>query len=282
MCIRDRFVTEPTGNTRFAPGKFIFMRIALNDGGTGTTVASRITSTDSVRVVTLATNMSDSTGTGLRGMSLAPPKDFVYVYDNVNGDGRPISATFIESDGTDNSLSNNYSAFYANNVNNVNGAFGLVLPNILPNGIRRVERRSLTNGSIENFITDNDGVWQSGANTVNPSGGTSEIVLTSVDVPLIVSVDDKENLPTKYQLYQNYPNPFNPFTIIKYQLPTKDYVQIKVFSLLGAELMTLVDGMKEAGIHQVKFDAKSLASGIYYYTMRTNGFVQSKSMIILK
>jgi hypothetical protein len=63
------------------------MRIALNDGGVGTTVATRITTSDSVRVVSLISGATDSTGTGLRGSSFASAKDFVFTYDNTGGDG---------------------------------------------------------------------------------------------------------------------------------------------------------------------------------------------------
>jgi hypothetical protein len=107
------FITESTGNGRFLPGKFVFMRISVNDGGAGTTVVTRITTTDSVRVVKLSPGATDSTGTGLRGTTFAKEKDFVFTYDNTAGTGRPISGSFIESDGTSNTTSEFYSAFYS-------------------------------------------------------------------------------------------------------------------------------------------------------------------------
>lgn len=176
------FATEPTGNARFVPGKYLFPRLALNDGASGTTIATRVTTTDSIRVVKLAAVPGDTTGTGLRCSSTAGPKDFVFVYDHVDGTDRPVSGTFIESDGTANTTGNSYAAFYANSVNSIDGAFGLVVPNALPEGIRRFERRSLATGGIVAFATDADGVWPSGVNTVNPAGGTAEIVLTNADV----------------------------------------------------------------------------------------------------
>ena len=176
------FITEPTGGGRFVAGKFVFIRIALNDGGTGTTVATRVTTTDSVRVVKLSATATDSTGTGLRGSSFASAKDFVFTYDNTAGTGRPISGSFIESDGTTNSTSNFYSAFYANSVDGDRGAFGVVLPNLLATGIRQFERRSLTSGAVVVAATDADGLWPSGAQTVNPAGGATAIVLSGADV----------------------------------------------------------------------------------------------------
>ncbi len=176
------FITEPTGNKRFVPGSYIFMRIILNDGGSGTTAATRLTTTDSVRVVKLDVTTTDSTGTGLWCTSYFSPKDFALAYNDTTGSGRPISTSFIESDGTTNSSSNSYATFYADSVDGVQGAFGLVLPNLLPNGIRRFEERSLLNGSIVAAYVDADGVWPSGANTVNPDGGTTPIALKATDL----------------------------------------------------------------------------------------------------
>ena len=158
------------------------MRMTLNDGAGGTTAALLLTTADSVRVVKLDPAASDSTGTGLRCTSAANPKDFVFAYDDTAGTGRPVSGSFVESDGTDNSTANNYAAFYSNSVNGISGAFGMVLPNMLSNGIRRIEQRSLANGAVVVAATDADGIWPSGANTVNPSGGTTEIILTGKDL----------------------------------------------------------------------------------------------------
>ena len=258
------FITEPTGNYRFVPGKYIFMRIQLNDGMSGTIVATHLTMMDSVRIVKLNPSISDSTGTGLRCTSAANPKDFVFVYDTKAGTGRPISGSFIENDGTANTIENNYAAFYANHVDGIDGSFGVVLPNNLPNGVRRVERRSLTTGAIVVFATDDNGIWPSGVNTVNPSGGTTELVLAGTDVRWTTSVQNTSMIPDKYLLSQNYPNPFNPTTIIKYQLPVVSKLSLKVYDVLGREITTLVDAVMNAGYYSVSFDGADFASGIYF------------------
>lgn len=89
-------------------------------------------------------------------------------------------------------------------------------------------------------------------------------------------------IPDNFALQQNYPNPFNPTTIIKYQLPRSSYVTLKVFDLLGRESSVLVDGLKEAGFHEVSFDASRLASGVYLYSMEAGKFNSVKKLLILR
>jgi hypothetical protein len=276
------FITEPTGNKRFVPGKYIFMRMTLNDGAGGTTVALLLTTADSVRVVKLDPAASDSTGTGLRCTSAASPKDFIFVYDDTAGTDRSISGSFVESDGTDDSTTNNYAAFYSNSVDGVNGAFGLVLPNMLSNGIRRIEQRSLANGTVVASATDADGVWPSGANTVNPSGGTTEIVLTGTDLT-VTGVRGAGTAPEEFALMQNYPNPFNPATKIIYTLKSSSTVRLSVYDILGREAAVLVNNeRKPAGEYEVSFNAASFASGIYFYRLQTESFVKTNKMVVIK
>jgi hypothetical protein len=75
----------------------------------------------------------------------------------------------------------------------------------------------------------------------------------------------KVSPPEKFELFQNYPNPFNPTTTICYQLTRDSKVQLRVYNLVGQEVVTLVDGEKQAGYHQEVFDATRFASGMYIY-----------------
>jgi hypothetical protein len=178
------FITEPSGNSRFIPGGYIYIRVRLNDGAGGTSPVTYLTTADSVKVLNFSTQNSDTAGTGIYGNSFAASKDFAFLYDNPSGSGRPITGTLIENDGTANTTANNYTLFYNDNVNEVSGAWGAIIPNQINNGIRRIERRALSNGSIVFSNTDADGVWPSSANTVNPTGGLTPIVITSGDAPL--------------------------------------------------------------------------------------------------
>ena len=85
-----------------------------------------------------------------------------------------------------------------------------------------------------------------------------------------------------YGLEQNSPNPFNPSTIINYQIPNNGIVSLKVYDILGREVMTLVNEVKMPGKYSVRFDASNLTSGIYIYQLKTNGFTSIKKMILAK
>ena len=86
----------------------------------------------------------------------------------------------------------------------------------------------------------------------------------------------------KFDLKQNYPNPFNPVTIISFTVPERSNVQIIVYNILGQEVKTLVNEIKEAGNYSVSFDASKLNSGVYFYELKTRDFRQIKKMILMK
>ncbi len=85
-----------------------------------------------------------------------------------------------------------------------------------------------------------------------------------------------------FSLLQNYPNPFNPDTIIRYQLSNSTHVELKIFDLLGREIITLVDKEQTAGKHEAKFDCNQLNSGIYFARLTANDFTETKKMVFQK
>ena len=89
-------------------------------------------------------------------------------------------------------------------------------------------------------------------------------------------------VPSEYKLEQNFPNPFNPSTVIKFAMPRSGYVTLKVYNMLGKEVGTLVNGNMTAGLQEVVFDASSLPSGLYFYQINTNGFTDTKKMLLVK
>lgn len=90
------------------------------------------------------------------------------------------------------------------------------------------------------------------------------------------------NSPVLFSLGQNYPNPFNPSTVISYQLPKAGYVTLKVYDVLGKEVVALVNEYKSEGRYNVNFDASRLTSGVYVYQLKANEYLSSKKMILTK
>jgi hypothetical protein len=87
---------------------------------------------------------------------------------------------------------------------------------------------------------------------------------------------------TGFELSQNFPNPFNPSTLIRYNIPQKGNVSLKVYDVTGKEVADLVNSEKEAGSYEINFDASRLSSGVYFYEVRSGSFFQAKKMILTK
>ena len=90
------------------------------------------------------------------------------------------------------------------------------------------------------------------------------------------------NVPIKFDLYQNYPNPFNPSTLISFNLPKASNVSLKVYSITGKLVATLLDEYVQNGYHAVRWDASNQASGIYFYTLNVENTALSKRMVLIK
>jgi hypothetical protein len=101
------------------------------------------------------------------------------------------------------------------------------------------------------------------------------------DVPSAVE-DKKQSMPFRFGLFQNYPNPFNPSTTIEFMLPISEKVKLDIFNITGQKVETLVDQRMKAGEHSIEFDAKNLASGVYFYQIQAGLFRDVKKMIVIK
>lgn len=117
------------------------------------------------------------------------------------------------------------------------------------------------------------------SNSIIPPSGAGE---EAVNICTPTSAEQDPDTPAGFSLGQNYPNPFNPNTMISYQLAMNSQVELKVFDMLGREVAVLVDNPQSAGTHQVSFDASALGSGIYFYTLTTDDFSQTRKMTLLK
>lgn len=196
------FMVEPTGNaTRFKPGTEIFMRIILNDGNEGTTEALRVTAEEAVKVLALTTSASDTAGTAIRGVSDFAAKNFVFLYDNAAGTGRPLYGTQIEASGLDFAAAGNYAPFYLADVATHAGAWGGIVPNVNAAGVLRIEERSRATGDVVASQTSANGVWGS-TDTRNPSGGLEGVLVINTTV----GIEDISADKGKVYVYDNVLN----------------------------------------------------------------------------
>ncbi len=102
------------------------------------------------------------------------------------------------------------------------------------------------------------------------------------DAAPLTGMQSSSRLPNYFALEQNFPNPFNPQTTIRFRLPVSAKVSLTVFNILGQKVSTLIDRTMPAGQHQVVFDGSRLASGVYWYRLKTSRKVETKKMILLK
>ena len=119
--------------------------------------------------------------------------------------------------------------------------------------------------------------------TVTDSGGLSSSISTQVQVnDSGVAVEDETDLPTQFTLAPNYPNPFNPTTTIAYDLPASADVTLTVFDVQGREVRRFVQGVQPAGRYELRFEARDLSSGTYFYRLEAGLFSQTRSFVVLK
>lgn len=109
----------------------------------------------------------------------------------------------------------------------------------------------------------------------------SNITSFKVTLNAMVSLED-DIIPTVYGLEQNFPNPFNPITKINYQLPKNSFVTLKIYDVLGNEIISLVNEEKTAGKYQSVFDGSLLSSGVYFYKIHAGDFLEIKKLVLLK
>lgn len=100
--------------------------------------------------------------------------------------------------------------------------------------------------------------------------------------PISTHVQEKEDFPLVYQLQQNYPNPFNPSTTIRYSIGDPEFVTLTVYDITGRRVATLVREEKSPGVYEARFDARNLASGVFYYTIKAGLYSETMKMVLLK
>ena len=119
-------------------------------------------------------------------------------------------------------------------------------------------------------------------NAINATGTGLWSSMFNLRTKAVTSVSTVAQIPEKFELQQNYPNPFNPETNMRFNLVESGYTTLKVYSILGSEIATLVNGPLNAGAHTVLFRSNGLPSGVYIYRLISGKNVETKKMILLK
>lgn len=169
------FITEPSGNARFTPGNTLRPRLLLNDGAGGTETALILTSAQ--EAVVLPFGDQPGHGTGVIGAGSPGARVIAVLHDDPAGAGRPLAATPVEITGA--GTDDRYAAFYDTIVATSQGRWGSILPNTLPQGLRRIEYRSAIDGSLIDQRVEPAGF----AGTIDPGGGLT---------PILLDVDDQQ------------------------------------------------------------------------------------------
>jgi hypothetical protein len=162
----------------------------------------------------------------------------------------------------------------------VTGTTSNVAGELVDAGGNVVAVNNLTSSNPFILTAPSTGTYTVNAGFKSPSRlyGTTSVVVN------VTGVD--ENLvgfnPNSFELYTNYPNPFNPTTKIRYAIAQTSFTTLKVYSITGKEVATLINEEKTPGVYEVNFDGKNLASGIYFYKLQAGNFTDVKEMVLLK
>lgn len=127
-------------------------------------------------------------------------------------------------------------------------------------------------------------MYQLGSELVIPLASFSGLgySLYRRELAVLSTPKNEQVIPSEFKLFQNYPNPFNPLTTIRFELPVSGLALLKVYDILGREVAILLNEQLKAGYHVVKFNASTLSSGVYFYTLRAGDFVASRKLLLIK
>jgi hypothetical protein len=137
---------------------------------------------------------------------------------------------------------------------------------------------NFTNSSTPVLSHINFGVIRA---SVGVSGTANGGVWTYVEA-IIQSASNENEIASEYRLFQNYPNPFNPATVVRYSLSGNGHVSLKIYDVLGNEIVTMVNSVLPAGTYSAEWNAADYPSGVYYYKLISDNFSGTKKMLLLK
>ena len=254
-------VNEPTANARFTPGNQVYLRLRLNDGNDGTSVAHVFTTADAATVLNFGTDRDAYQGTAFYAKSHEDAMSFAALYATAS-DPRPLYSTSIETVGVDYGSINQYANFYKDLVAGNDGWFGGILPNDSEDGINYIAIIGM-DGNILNEYNTSNGFWQPEGNTVNPNGG--------LDTPIFIdltytSVDEDEEANVTIW------NTGNEFVI---ENGSDAHYTMTVYSLLGQSMM-----QRQINAGSTERVSHSLAKGLYVIHLQNNRNTVSAKVIV--
>lgn len=178
------FIAEPGSGSAsiFVPGSEIYFRIILNNGTTSSSPAHRPTVNIPVKVIDFGSAATEGTAIRSTPVTGGSAKDFVFLWDVTDPAGaQPVAGTYVEADEIDNSSGLGFAPFYVDHVNSKSQTWGTIIPNNLPNGIKRINQYSVTNAVETGYKISSNGEWpiEGGgkAGTVNPNGGSTNVIV---------------------------------------------------------------------------------------------------------
>jgi len=176
-----------------------------------------------------------------------------------------------------------YGIHFKNNYLAINQGIGVLFYNIEDPSSPEF-KGSWYNGRDAKFSYHNDDFFIMGSDIIGTHCDDEYFGINKINLDFLTSIPqiNKYALPNKVELYQNYPNPFNPETTIGFEVPNDSRVEIVVYNSLGQKIVTLCDERKKMGYHEVDFNARHYASGVYYYKIKAGSSDIVKKMLLLK
>ena len=245
------FINEPTANARLTPGNQVYLRIRLNDGQDGTTVAHILTTEQYATVLNFGNETDEYSGTAFYAKSNEAPMSFVMMFGSGETE-RPVYSTSIETTGIDYGSINQYADFYKEEVAGNDGWFGGILPNNNEDGINMILVVDKDSYMTNSYTTEN-GQWYPEANTVNPNGGLDEPIFIDLTYDGVAEVEE-----ANVKVW----NTDHEFVI---ENGDNANYMMTVYNILGQSMMTkqINAGSTERIIH-------ILANGIYVISLQNN------------
>lgn len=150
----------------------------------------------------------------------------------------------------------------------------ILLSKTQPDSVARLMKQIMME-SVDTLANLNNILSKGRLNLYKSVLGVNSLVVTSV-------TGNNNGQPSSFELKQNFPNPFNPTTNIEFSIPESGFVSLKIYDISGKQVGQLVNNILRGGSYSAQFNAGSLSSGVYFYTLKTDGFVQTKKMLLVK